>query len=165
MIQKKVCMLGAFAVGKTSLVARYVHSIFSDKYLTTVGVKIEKRTVDLGDRQVNLVIWDLYGDDAFQRLRMSYLRGSAGYLLVVDGTRRETLDTALGLDDTVEHEIGRVPRLLVLNKADLEPSWELDAGDLSDLSARGWRVIRTSAKTGAGVDETFETLARLVVNT
>ena len=165
MIQKKVCMLGAFAVGKTSLVARYVHSIFSDKYLTTVGVKIEKKTVDLGDRQVNLVIWDLYGDDAFQRLRMSYLRGSAGYLLVVDGTRRETLDTALGLDDTVEHEIGRVPRLLVLNKADLEPSWELDAGDLSDLSARGWRVIRTSAKTGAGVDETFETLARLVVNT
>ena len=165
MIQKKVCMLGAYAVGKTSLVARYVHSIFSDKYLTTVGVKIEKRTVDLGDRQVNLVIWDLYGDDAFQRLRMSYLRGSAGYLLVVDGTRRETLDTALGLDDTVEHEIGRVPRLLVLNKADLEPSWELDAGDLADLSARGWRVIRTSAKTGAGVDETFETLARLVVNT
>ena len=53
----------------------------------------------------------------------------------------------------------------MLNKADLEPSWELDAGDLSDLSARGWRVIRTSAKTGAGVDETFETLARLVVNT
>jgi len=164
-IQKKVCMLGAFAVGKTSLVARYVHSIFSDKYLTTVGVKIEKKTVDLGDRQLDLIIWDLYGDDAFQRLRMSYLRGSAGYLLVVDGTRRETLDTALGLADTVDHEIGRVPRLLVLNKADLEPSWEVTTDDISDLSARGWRLVRTSAKTGDGVSEAFDTLARLIVNT
>jgi small GTP-binding protein len=164
-IQKKVCMLGAFAVGKTSLVARYVHSIFSDKYLTTVGVKIEKKALDLGDRQVDLIIWDLYGDDAFQRLRMSYLRGSAGYLLVVDGTRRETLDTALALADTVEHEIGRVPFLLVLNKADLEASWELDAATIADLSARGFRVVRTSAKTGDGVEEAFETLARLVVHT
>ena len=165
MIQKKVCMLGAFAVGKTSLVARYVHSIFSDKYLTTVGVKIEKKSLDLGDRQVDLIIWDLYGDDAFQRLRMSYLRGSAGYLLVVDGTRRETLDTALALADSVEHEIGRVPFLLVLNKADLEPSWEVDAREIANLSARGWRVVRTSAKTGDGVEEAFDTLARLVVNT
>ena len=62
MIQKKICMLGAFAVGKTSLVKRYVHSMFSDKYLSTVGVKIDKKVLHNGDSEVMLMLWDLYGD-------------------------------------------------------------------------------------------------------
>ena len=87
-IQKKICMLGAFSVGKTSLVKRYVASVFSETYLTTVGVKIDKKTVDLAGRVVNLILWDLAGEDDIASLRMSYLRGSAGYVLVADGTRR-----------------------------------------------------------------------------
>jgi GTPase SAR1 family protein len=59
MIQKKICMLGAFAVGKTSLVARYVKSIYSDKYQTTVGVKIEKKTLQVDGQEWNLIVWDL----------------------------------------------------------------------------------------------------------
>ena len=86
-IQKKICMVGSFAVGKTSLVARFVRGIFSEKYLTTVGVKIDKRTVAVDDRQVNLLLWDLYGEDDFQKLKLSYLRGASGYFLVVDPTR------------------------------------------------------------------------------
>src|SRR4051812_29872267 len=85
MIQKKVCMIGTTAVGKTSLVARFVHSIFSDKYLTTVGVKIDKKVVAPDGTEVTLIIWDLAGDDDFQRLQTSYLRGTGGYLLVADG--------------------------------------------------------------------------------
>ena len=96
MIQKKICMLGTFAVGKTSLVARYVHSMFSEDYQTTVGVKIDRKLVDLDDQQLTLMLWDLHGDDEFQRMRVSYLRGAAGYLLVCDGTRRSTFDHALG---------------------------------------------------------------------
>ena len=88
MIQKKVCMIGASGVGKTSLVAKFVHSIFSEKYLTTVGVKIDKKTVKVGDDDVMLMLWDLAGDDDFQRLQTSYLRGTSGFLLVADGTRR-----------------------------------------------------------------------------
>ena len=87
MIQKKVCLLGGTGVGKTSLVAQFVHSIFSDKYLTTVGVKIDKKSVDVDGTDVELVIWDVYGHDDFQKLRVSYLRGTSGYLLVADGTR------------------------------------------------------------------------------
>jgi small GTP-binding protein len=68
MIQKKVCMLGTSGVGKTSLVAKFVHSIFSDKYLTTVGVKIDKKTVTVDGNEVMLMIWDLAGDDDYQRL-------------------------------------------------------------------------------------------------
>lgn len=87
MIQKKVCMLGAFAVGKTSLVERYVKSIFSEKYQTTVGVKIDKREVLVGATTVKLVLWDLHGEDRFQAVQASYLRGASGVLLVVDPTR------------------------------------------------------------------------------
>ena len=81
-VQRKICMLGGFSVGKTSLVKRYVQSIFSESYLTTVGVKIDKKTVTLVDREVHLILWDLAGEDDMSSLRMSYLRGSAGYVLV-----------------------------------------------------------------------------------
>lgn len=163
MIQQKVCLIGGFAVGKTSLVSRFVHSIFSDTYLTTVGVKIDKKSVHLGDRQVELVLWDIYGQDDFQKLRISYLRGAAGYFLVVDGTRRDTLATALALHDEVERAIGRVPFLLVLNKADLASDWDLDDASLLRLSEKRWRIVKTSAKTGAGVEEAFSTLARAML--
>ena len=69
-------MLGGFAVGKTSLVSRFVRSIFSDKYLTTVGVKIDKKTMKAGDREVTLVLWDINGQDEFQDVKESYLRGT-----------------------------------------------------------------------------------------
>lgn len=159
MIQKKMCLLGGFGVGKTSLVARYVHSIFSDKYLTTVGVKIDKRSVNVGDETVDLVIWDIYGQDDFQKVRMSYLRGAAGYLLVADGTRRATLDTALALHDSAQAVVPNVPFTLVVNKADRASEWEIDDGLLGVLTQRGWRVLKTSAKTGADVEDAFTTLA------
>ncbi len=78
MISKKVCLLGGFAVGKTSLVARFVHGVFSEKYLTTIGVKIDKRSMTVDDDELDLVIWDIYGEDDYQRVRMSYLRGASG---------------------------------------------------------------------------------------
>jgi small GTP-binding protein len=161
MIQKKVCMLGGFAVGKTSLVARFVTSIFSDKYLTTVGVKIEKKSVQVSNEQLDLVLWDIYGDDEFQRVRMSYLRGASGYLLVVDPTRKATLETAIALQDSAEKTIGRMPFVVVLNKADLIDQWEIDEHALDD---RKWTIIRTSAKTGTGVEEAFLALARAMAS-
>jgi small GTP-binding protein len=160
MIQRKICMLGSFAVGKTSLVARFVQSIFSDKYLTTVGVKIDRKEVMVGERQLNLVLWDINGQDAFQTVQKSYLRGSAGYLLVVDGTRPATLDVAVDLQKKAESIVGKVPFMLVLNKADLASEWQIDQARLVRLANDGWKMIRASAKTGAGVEETFLTLAR-----
>ena len=109
MIQKKICLLGGFGVGKTSLVSRFVHSIFSDKYLTTLGVKIEKKAVTVEEKSVELIIWDLHGDDEFQKVNMSYLRGASGYLLVADGTRRHSIDTALMLHEAARRSIGNVP--------------------------------------------------------
>ena len=119
MIQKKMCMVGAFATGKTSLVARFVKSIYSDTYQTTVGVKIDKKSLNVGEQELNLILWDLHGEDEFQKVRMSYLRGSSGYFLVVDGTRRTTLDKAFTLLKRVEDTIGTVSFFLVITKWDL----------------------------------------------
>ncbi|HSF30231.1 MAG TPA: Rab family GTPase [Candidatus Tectomicrobia bacterium] len=158
MLQKKICLLGAFAVGKTSLVGRFVKSIFSDRYYTTVGVKIEKKTLQVDGQQCNLIVWDLAGEDEFMQVRMSYLRGSAGYLLVADGTRRPTLEAALNLHKRVREAIGNTPFVLVLNKADLSGEWELGNEIIEKLSKQGWTCLKASAKTGEGVEDAFLSL-------
>ena len=163
MIQKKVCMLGAFAVGKTSLVARYVKSVFSEKYLTTVGVKVDKKDLTVDDRQVSLMLWDINGQDDYQAVQQSYLRGTSGYLLVVDGTRRATLETVSKLQQVVESVAGPVPFVVVLNKADLSQEWQVDERGLMKIADRGWPIVRTSAKTGEGVEETFVKLTRAML--
>jgi small GTP-binding protein len=164
MLQKKVCMLGAFGVGKTSLVRRYVQSIFSDNYLTTVGVKIEKKTLDIGGESLIMLLWDIAGEDEVAPIRLSYLRGAAGYLLVADGTRSETLEVARSIQSRVEAEVGRVPFLLLLNKADLAESWDVSDDALAALESAGWTVIRTSAKSGQGVEEAFRELAQRLLS-
>ncbi len=156
-------MLGAFGVGKTSLVSRFVTSVFSDKYLTTVGVKVDKKVVPVEGDDVTLMLWDIYGQDEFQTVRTSYLRGASGYLLVADGTRMQTLAVARSLHETAAAAVGHVPFVLVLNKADLEAEWEVDARALIRIAEDGWPIIRTSAKTGVGVEEAFLKLARDMV--
>jgi small GTP-binding protein len=153
-------MLGAFAVGKTSLVARFVSSIFSDKYLTTVGVKISKKILSVDGKDMTVLLWDIYGQDDFQTVQPSHVRGAGGYLLVADGTRRATLDIACALQEKVAGTIGAVPFVLVINKSDLADQWEIDAASLAGIERRGWTVIKTSAKSGDGVGEAFLTLAR-----
>lgn len=158
-LQKKICMLGGFSVGKTSLVRRYVASIFSETYLTTVGVKIDKKTVELSGRTVNLILWDLAGEDDIASLRMSYLRGAAGYVLVADGTRPATLDVALSLRERVETEYGSLPFVLLLNKNDLIEQWALGDDVIAGLRQNGWWVQPSSARTGEGVEDAFTDIA------
>jgi small GTP-binding protein len=158
MLQKKICMLGSFAVGKTSLVRRYVESIYSDAYHTTVGVKIDKKVVQLGRQEVTLVLWDLYGEDEFQKMRWPYVKGASGYLLVADGSRRATFEKALALEEGVRQAAGSLPFIFVLNKADLASSWEVDTGMESQLVDKGWEVMRASAKTGENVEAAFRKL-------
>jgi small GTP-binding protein len=158
MLQKKVCMLGSFSVGKTSLVRRFVESIFSEQYHTTIGVKVDKKVVRAEGRDVTLVLWDIHGEDAFQKVQISYLRGMSGYLLVADGTRRQTLEDALALSTRITETMGKIPAVLVLNKCDLTTQWEIEPDREARLAADGWKAFRSSAKTGESVEQVFSQL-------
>lgn len=159
MISKKVCMVGAFGVGKTSLVARFVSSVFSDKYLSTVGVKVDKKTLKTNGQEVLLMLWDVAGEDDSTRVNMSYIKGAAGYLLVIDRTRKSTLTTARELRTRIEKEVGALPFVAVVNKCDLADGVEVSDADVEGLKGEGWAVLMSSAKSGQNVEEAFGALS------
>jgi small GTP-binding protein len=158
MLQKKICMLGTTAVGKTSLVRRFVESIYSDDYHTSVGVKIDKKPVRVKEKDLTMVLWDIYGADEFQSLRMDYLNGMSGYLLVADGTRKSTITDALTIQESIAKDFAKSPFVFLLNKCDLKDEWEAGADLETQLATRGWTVMRSSAKTGEAVEEAFHML-------
>jgi len=159
MIQKKVCMVGVYGTGKTSLVQRFVHSLFSAKYHSTVGVKIDRKAVQVGDTPVNLLLWDVEGSTADQEIPSSYLRGAHAMFFVADGTRRETFDQLFDLREHARAAAGDVPSIVALNKADLKEQWLLTTADTSKLITSGFHVLTTSAKTGDGVEDAFRLIA------
>jgi small GTP-binding protein len=165
MIKKKICMLGAFAVGKTSLVQRFVNSIFSEKYQTTIGVKIDQKMVKINDREINLMLWDIHGEDNFQKVKPSYIMGSAGYFIVVDVTRGDTLEVGMSLQKMADKMSNGAPYLVLFNKTDLDKEeWDISDSVINDLKNSGVNVILTSANEGTGVEEAFTGLTEMMIN-
>jgi small GTP-binding protein len=161
MLKKKICMVGEYGVGKTSLVRRFVDSIFSERYFTTVGVKIDRKDVTVGSESVTLMLWDLAGEDELVQLNVSHLRGASGYILVVDGCRASSLAKAVELQKRIADRLGPLPFVLVLNKADLRDRWEVKDAAVAQY---GWPTFETSAKAGSGVEEMFLALAATLLS-
>lgn len=160
MNSKKVAMLGMWGVGKTSLVQQFVNSIYDDKYLSTLGVKVDKKVVAVADNEINLMLWDIAGAEDHFSVPIHYVKGSAGYLLVMDGTRKESLMVGLDLMKMVREGVGDIPCVPVVNKADLD--WEMSDDEISDaLGDIEW--FKSSAKTGENVDHAFMTLAAQLI--
>ncbi len=155
--RKKVAMIGAPMVGKTSLVRRFVHGVFSESYLSTIGVRIERKTSS-DDRDSELVVWDLHGEEETRGLRSSHLRNLSGYVLVADGTAPWTLDEAIAVQKRTVEIVGDVPFVLLVNKVDLTATWSVGVDQVQRLEDRGWTVLLTSAKNGEGVAEAFDFL-------
>jgi small GTP-binding protein len=153
-------MLGDFAVGKTSLVRRFVDQQFSEKYHTTVGVKIDTKSIPLpnGESQ-KAVLWDIAGADDIDDLRGNYLRGMHGYLLVCDSTRQPTLEAAAQIHRRICEVHGALPMRLLLNKQDLTDEIEVTYDSLESHGLGDARRLLTSALTGANVETAFEELA------
>jgi hypothetical protein len=163
MLQKKICMVGAFAVGKTSLVKRFVEGVFADTYLTTVGVKIDQKMVEVDNRPVRLILWDLAGEDQFQKIQPVYLTGSSGIIIVIDATRQSTLSTAIQIYHDINNQLNNIPTVFVVNKTDLKHLYALNEKELQALKTLRCPIIYTSAMTGEGVDSVFEILAKKIV--
>ena len=153
MIKKKVCIVGDFAVGKTSLTQKFVNNVFSEKYLTTVGVKIDTMEID----QTKLVIWDLAGRDSLSPINLSYLAGASGIVYVADGCRVSSQEALVDIHESVVKKVGCIRFACAINKHDLS-EWQLS--DVLEKSFRSNKIplIPTSAKTGDGVQACFNAM-------
>ena len=156
-------MLGSFAVGKTSLVRRYVESMFSENYVTTIGVKIDKKAISVNGTDLALILWDVYGEDNYKSVLPSYLRGMAAYILVIDPSRPATFDSAKLLYSLVLETLGPTPFVMVLNKSDLKSDWKINQDIFEELNEAALATIETSAKNDTGVNEVFQTIGSSLV--
>ena len=160
-IQKKICLLGDFAVGKTSLIRRFVEGRFEDKYLSTIGVKISRKSMQQAEFTLNLLIWDLAGGDFFTKSTTSYLRGAAGALLVCDLTRPETLTTLTRYITELQTIEPDAKFVILGNKSDLSAERQISDTDLAHVSQITTAPsILTSAKSGNNVEASFILLTK-----
>lgn len=161
---RKICLLGDFGVGKTSLVSRFIRNTFSERYMTTVGVKVDSKEVSIGADAdpIKLVIWDIAGKSALDALNQTYLRGASGVMLVADGTREPTLRSALYLLMQAKSLLQDPAAVLLVNKFDLIDRWEILPSTLEELR-KTIPVFESSALTGDGVEAAFRELARQVI--
>ena len=170
MMQKKICMLGAFAVGKTSLVRRFVEGRFDDRYLSSIGVKINRKPVLVARTTVNLIVWDLAGSEDYNGLQASYLQGAVGGIVICDLSRGDTLKSWDHYSRRLRQANPGARVILVANKADLHEARALSDDDLWRVSAKcddGTGIppyFLTSAKTGENVEAVFHRLAELLVS-
>ncbi len=158
----KLCLLGDGAVGKTSLVRRYVFDAFDDKYLMSFGTKVTKKSLKVGDAEVDLMVWDILGQKSQESLHAAYYRGAAGALAVCDFTRPETLKSLREWLGSFRSVVGEMPVLILGNKADLEKRFTP-----AELEAFGkeveCKVLETSAKTGLNVEMAFQEIGKAVM--
>ena len=168
-ISKKICLLGDFSVGKTSLIRRFIEGTFSDRYLTTVGVKISRKSLKLDslDRDINFILWDIEGQTKFQSITPNYLRGATGVIIVGDLTRPETLNNLQKHLDLFLQINPQGIAVVALNKTDLVDSEKLTklleqysfSNNMHVLASYG-----TSAKSGSYVNEMFQKLAQGILS-
>lgn len=167
-LSKKVCLLGDFAVGKTSLVRRFVYNLFDDKYLSTIGVKVSRKVViiprDQGLTELTLMLWDLAGSEEYNTMRASYLRGAAGAIIVCDLTRPATLDSFAGYAAELRRVSPDARLIVVGNKEDLSDPRQISDEQISgQAAALQAPYYLTSAKTGANVEALLRHLGQLLI--
>jgi small GTP-binding protein len=165
-LKVKICMVGDSAVGKTSLIKKFVLDLFDDTYITTIGTKITKRTVNILDEKttMDMMIWDIMGQTSFRSLLQdAYFYGTHGVLAVVDSTRPETLENIHEWVDSIRHVVGEVPMIFVANKCDLEHTVTAEMME-KELDRYGTKFMFVSAKTGENVSDAFTQLGEAVID-
>jgi small GTP-binding protein len=163
MPKQKVCLLGAAGVGKTSLVSRYVHNMFKQSYISSVGVAISKKLLRIGEIELNLVIWDMAGEEEGSPIKINQIRDARGLILVADGCNAASLETAIDIRQRCLTEVPSATAVLIVNKVDLLEEWQVDIKSLRAFEPSGLVTFTTSAKTGKGVEDMFRHIARTML--
>jgi len=169
-MKTKVCLVGEAAVGKTSLIRRYVLEEFEDKYITTLGAKVSKKELsfDYPERditiQMDMTIWDIMGEKGFRDLlKEAFFHGARGVLAVCDITRKDTLHELNDWIAAVNRVTGNIPVQFLANKADLRDQAKVSEVDVKQLAdSHKSPFLFTSAKTGENVEVGFMKLAEMI---
>ena len=169
-VMKKICMLGDPAVGKTSLLGRFVFSMFDDKYIETIGAKVTKRTMAIERKstrqrfRLKLMIWDIAGQKTLDFIKPTYYRDAEGALVIADCTRRETLDNVLRWGQSIREVCGPIPIVVLVNKSDLREHAQFTTEDAVEIAGRlDAPSFMTSAKSGENVENAFSSLGRRLI--
>jgi len=159
-ISKKVILLGHFNVGKTSLIQKFVHSKFSEEYLTTIGVNIEKKTMEVNGNELSMIIWDIAGEVSIEKSQQMYMTGAHGIIYVFDLTRESTYANIADEMKFLEKKLPKAKRIIIGNKVDLTS--EEDRKKIVDSLPVECEFL-SSAKTGENVETMFRKLAESLV--
>jgi small GTP-binding protein len=169
-VMKKICMLGDPAVGKTSLVGRFVFSMFDDKYIETIGAKVTKRTMAIENTttkqryRLKLMIWDIAGQRTLDFIKPTYYRDAEGALIVADCTRKETLANVTRWCGSIRDVCGPIPVVILINKSDLAEHAQFGADETGEVAeSLVAPFYMTSAKSGQNVENAFSALGRSLV--
>lgn len=160
MISRKVILTGSFGVGKTSLFNRFIYDQFDDKYLTTIGVKVNKKQLEVDGEEMSVLLWDVAGEIAQDKVPISYFLGATGILYVFDLSRPSTHKNIASDLAYLQKLVPDAIIKIVANKKDLVDDEKI-AAIKAQLTVQ-WDTI-TSAKTGENVDELLLTLAKEII--
>ncbi len=158
-VSKKIILVGRIGVGKTSLVRRYVQNVFDDEYLSTIGVKVDKKEVATPKGTVNLLIWDIAGEANFTKISESYYLGAHGCIFVADLSRINTFDNFTHQITSLRKKIPNIKIITIANKTDL-----IDKETLEKIKKDITFDYYTSAKKNKHVDEAFATMAERLID-
>ena len=164
-LRRKVCLLGASGVGKTSLVRRFVEQRFDDDYDSCISMAISKGELQLGDVSLEMMLWDPGGDEASAQYHSSFISGASGLVFVADATKPRTLDHLLEAQTKELGFTGSRPSILLVNKTDETRSFALSKAQLDTASRFPWHLVQASAKSGDNVVQAFTKLAQLMLET